>query len=72
MTYTIEVRRERTNGHWLSLGDYRCSLDVAKMTGQDAAVELQRYVRVVSYGDRRQFQVHAEFSVSGQPLVDAG
>lgn len=69
MTYCIECRRENTRGHWLDLGTHRQSLEVVKMIAQDIATELRRGTRVVQYG--RNFRIHAEFSASGQPLLEA-
>ncbi len=69
MTYAIECRRQNTKGHWLTLGTHRCYLDMAKSIAQDTATELQREVRLVTYG--KTFRIHAEFSASGQPLIEA-
>jgi uncharacterized protein involved in high-affinity Fe2+ transport len=66
MTYTIETRRINTAGHWLTLGNYRCDLEVAKSFAQDISIELQRETRVVTY--KNKFRIHAEFSATGQPL----
>lgn len=65
--YFIETPRRNTTGDWLELGHYTGhSLDAVKNIAQDFTEELSREVRVVSY--RPRFQLHAEFSASGQPL----
>jgi hypothetical protein len=65
MNYQIECRRQNTKGRWLGLGNYKCPIYVAKSIAQDLAIELERGVRLVSYG--KVFQIHAEFDKQGQP-----
>jgi hypothetical protein len=68
MTYQIECRRLNTQGYWLTLGNSARSLEAARAVTQDIAIELQRELRVVTYGGKQGFRIHAEFSASGQPL----
>jgi hypothetical protein len=68
MTYQIECRRLNTQGYWLTLGNSARNLEAARMVAQDIAIELQRPLRIVTYGSKQGFRVHAEFSATGQPL----
>lgn len=68
MNYVFETRRYNMPGRWLNIGTNRCDLTMARMVAQDIATELQREIRVVTYGGKTGFQVHAEFSATGQSL----
>ena len=68
MIYQIECRRLNTRGHWLTLGNSAGGLAIAKMVAQDISIEIERETRVVTYGGKQGFRIHAEFSATGQPL----